>query len=119
MEGRLRRITDHSWEGEVHGYLVHIARQASVVRVAHARRGADGAVLEGRLVRPRGVDGAGVTGDCEARRSDAARRVWCGGNRAEGRTRDTFIDGLVSVSTSAPTPPFVTLDSPAACHSGL
>jgi hypothetical protein len=27
MEGRLRRIGEHAWEGELHGYLVHIARQ--------------------------------------------------------------------------------------------
>ena len=40
------------------------------------------------------------------------------GRLAEGMTRDTFIDGWISVSTSAPTPPSVTLDSPGACHSG-
>jgi hypothetical protein len=27
MEARLRRITQHSWEGELHGYLVHIGER--------------------------------------------------------------------------------------------
>jgi hypothetical protein len=27
MEGRLLRVGERSWEGELHGYLVHIAEQ--------------------------------------------------------------------------------------------
>ena len=27
MEGRLRRIGEQAWEGELHGYVVHIAQQ--------------------------------------------------------------------------------------------
>jgi hypothetical protein len=27
MDGILRRIDDHSWEGELHGYRVHISEQ--------------------------------------------------------------------------------------------
>jgi hypothetical protein len=27
MEGRLRRIGEHAWEGELHGYCVYISEQ--------------------------------------------------------------------------------------------
>jgi hypothetical protein len=30
MEGRLHRVAEHSWEGELHGYLVHIRRHGDL-----------------------------------------------------------------------------------------
>ena len=39
MEGRLRRIGEHSWEGELHGYLVHIRHQDDLWYVRLMPRG--------------------------------------------------------------------------------
>jgi hypothetical protein len=61
MEGRLRRVGERMWEGELHGYRVYLAERSDQwVRVALTRRRMDGEMSTGSIVRTRGVAGKGV-----------------------------------------------------------